>query len=94
MKVLNSNCETPYLIWDNGTRAELIDFLETQRQARQDEDADLAYGADFIFSAHTGELRIGGIFIRIYNEQPTYPIEVRYSISTKNNLNYLFYVYF
>lgn len=77
LKILTSNCETPYLIWDNSTRAELIDYLETQRQARQvSEEADPAFGADFTFSAHVGELRIGGIFIRIYNEQPTYPLEV------------------
>ncbi|GJQ87934.1 putative dnaJ homolog subfamily C member [Trypoxylus dichotomus] len=70
LKTLNSNCETPYLIWDNGTRAELIDFLETQRQDR--ESTDLKLDTDFVFSAHCGELKIGGIFIRIYNEQPTF----------------------
>lgn len=74
MKTLNSNCETPHLIWDNGTRAELIDFLETQRQDR--ECTDLKLDTDFVFSAHSGELKIGGIFIRIYNEQPTFSIHV------------------
>ena len=31
LKLLNSNVESPYLIWDNGTRAELTDFLENER---------------------------------------------------------------
>lgn len=31
MKLLTSNTRNPYLIWDNGTRAQLIDFLEMQR---------------------------------------------------------------
>lgn len=37
---------------------------------------DLKLDTDFVFSAHSGELIIGGIFIRIYNEQPTFPINV------------------
>lgn len=52
-----------------------MDFLETQRSGR--EQIDLAIGNDFAYSAHKGELRIGQIFIRIYNEQPTYQIHVR-----------------
>lgn len=28
LRVLNSNTESPYIIWDNGTRAELLDFVE------------------------------------------------------------------
>jgi DnaJ family protein C protein 13 len=73
LKTLNSNSETPYLVWDNGTRAELTDFLETQRSGRG--DLDLSIGTEFTYSAHSDELRIGGIFIRIYNQQPTYPIQ-------------------
>lgn len=33
MKLLNSNSENPYLIWNNGTRAELLEFLEAQQEA-------------------------------------------------------------
>lgn len=51
-----------------------MDFLETQRSGRDEIDVNVAN--DFKYSAHSGELRIGGIFIRIYNEQPTYPIQV------------------
>lgn len=74
LKILNSNSETPYLIWDNGTRAELMDFLETQRNSRNEIDVNIAN--NFKYSAHVDELLIGGIFIRIYNQQPTFPIEV------------------
>lgn len=29
--MLTSNTRNPYLIWDNATRAQLVDFLEYQR---------------------------------------------------------------
>lgn len=73
LKTLNSNCETPYLIWDNGTRAELIDFLETQRQTK--ETCDLAIENEFNYSAHCDKLQVGRIFVQVYNQQPTFPIE-------------------
>lgn len=72
--MLNSNCENPYLVWNNGTRAELMDFLETRRQAR--DESELTIDSNFQYSVHSGELIIGGIFIRIFNKQPTYQIEV------------------
>lgn len=75
LKTLNSNCETPYLIWDNGTRAELIDFLETQRQTK--ETCDLAIENEFNYSAHCDKLQVGRIFVQVYNQQPTFPIEVK-----------------
>ena len=31
LKLLTSNSENPYLVWNNGTRSELVDFLEEQR---------------------------------------------------------------
>lgn len=33
LKLLNSNSENPYLIWNNGTRAELMEFLEAQQES-------------------------------------------------------------
>ena len=72
---MNSNCETPYLLWDNGTRAELCEFLEEQSQFGMDK-SDPSCGIDFVYSAHNKELVVGEIFVRIYNQQPTYPIEV------------------
>ncbi|XP_077365120.1 dnaJ homolog subfamily C member 13 isoform X1 [Festucalex cinctus] len=169
LKLLNSNTENPYLIWNNGTRAELLEFLESQqegnikrafpdhseaglsqsredlpwvsrsRRKRQKEgeregaqtekaeteqgeagdnadeqevdivmfqkrpnkrdpkvlvgywhsrqmtdsshmtsvqgENDESFGADFIFSEHSKELIVGEIFVRVYNEQPTFPLE-------------------
>lgn len=33
LKTLNSNLEDPYMIWNNGTRAELSDFVEKHRNS-------------------------------------------------------------
>ncbi|XP_058835825.1 dnaJ homolog subfamily C member 13 isoform X1 [Topomyia yanbarensis] len=79
LKLLNSNTRNPYLIWDNGTRAQLLDFLEFQRSnAKKEQFESVADVHDlvktFSFDAHRDELKIGGIFIRIYNEMPTFPI--------------------
>lgn len=32
LKYLNSNTENPYLLWDNATRGELMDYLEKQQE--------------------------------------------------------------
>ncbi|XP_066599154.1 dnaJ homolog subfamily C member 13 isoform X2 [Prorops nasuta] len=76
LKTLNSNCSNPYLIWDNGTRAELNEYLEVKRQEKWQDNADFTHDFnDFKYSAHSGELIIGEIFVKIYNQQPTFPIE-------------------
>lgn len=31
LKILNSNSENPYIIWDNATRAELLDFVDRNK---------------------------------------------------------------
>ncbi|XP_037954363.1 dnaJ homolog subfamily C member 13 isoform X2 [Teleopsis dalmanni] len=79
LKMLTSNTRNPYLIWDNGTRAQLLDFLEQQRTSSVKEtyeDITQMYEVvkTFEFDAHKDELQIGGVFIRIYNEMPTFPI--------------------
>ncbi|MGH0172786.1 UNVERIFIED_CONTAM: hypothetical protein FKN15_063892 [Acipenser sinensis] len=76
LKLLNSNTENPYLIWNNGTRAELLEFLETQQEGIiKRGDCDKSFGAEFVFSEHGKELIVGEIFVRVYNEQPTFPLE-------------------
>lgn len=57
LKLLNSNTRNPYLIWDNGTRAQLLDFLEFQRtNASKEQYEDVADIHDivkaFSFDAH------------------------------------------
>jgi len=39
-------------------------------------ECDAALGADFVFSVRSKELIIGDVYVRIYNEQPTFPLEV------------------
>nr|XP_014352446.1 PREDICTED: dnaJ homolog subfamily C member 13 [Latimeria chalumnae] len=77
LKILNSNTENPYLIWNNGTRVELVEFLESQQESMTKRgECDKSYGAEFIFSEHAKELIVGEIFVRVYNEQPTFPLEL------------------
>lgn len=80
LKILTQNTRNPYLIWDNGTRAQLLDFLEFQRQNSSKEqfgDITDIYNttAKFIYDVTREELKIGGVYIRIYNEMPTFPIQ-------------------
>ncbi|KIH65507.1 DnaJ domain protein [Ancylostoma duodenale] len=72
LKTLNSNTENPYLIWDNGTRAEVLEFVERHRTSR--EQTSELFGAEFQLSIHAKELIVGDIFVRIYNEQPTFAL--------------------
>lgn len=57
LKLLTSNTRNPYMIWDNATRAQLLDFLDAQRTKstkEQYEDITDIYNiaADFSFDAH------------------------------------------
>lgn len=57
LKLLTANTRNPYLIWDNGTRAQLKDFLEQQRTAsakETHEDIAQVYElvSSFEFDAH------------------------------------------
>ncbi|XP_059584765.1 dnaJ homolog subfamily C member 13 isoform X1 [Alligator mississippiensis] len=77
LKMLNSNTENPYLIWNNGTRAELLEFLESQQESMVKRgDCDKSYGSEFVFSDHAKELIVGEIFVRVYNEVPTFQLEL------------------
>lgn len=76
LKLLNSNQEQAYLVWDNSCRQELIDVLDATRnylvknEYRLDIDK-FGNPSEFGFSAHKNELIIGEIFVRVYNLQPT-----------------------
>eukprot|EP00388_Colpodella_angusta_P019071 GDKJ01047650.1.p1 GENE.GDKJ01047650.1~~GDKJ01047650.1.p1 ORF type:complete len:831 (+),score=58.24 GDKJ01047650.1:186-2495(+) len=80
LKILNGNHETPYLLWNNQTRAELKDFLENNSEACvkagiYSTDLPPLTLENFSYSGHSKELIVAGIFIRIYNEQPTFPLD-------------------
>jgi DnaJ homolog subfamily C member 13 len=77
LKLMNSNTLNPYLIWDNSTRGELKIFLENEREHmyKKGECLDPNLGSLFKYSALEKELVIGDIYVRIYNEMPTYQLE-------------------
>lgn len=76
LKILNSNTENPYLIWDNATRQQLNEFLlDQQQQMIKTGECDPDFGGMFVFDIHAKELIVGEIFVRVYNEQPTFPLE-------------------
>ncbi|XP_053386463.1 dnaJ homolog subfamily C member 13-like isoform X2 [Mercenaria mercenaria] len=76
LKILNSNTESPYLIWDNATRGQLTEFLaDQQQQMIKTGECDPDFGGMFVFEIHAKELIVGEIFVRVYNEQPTFPLE-------------------
>ena len=74
LKILTSNCESPYLIWNHKCRAELKDYLE--QQIENAPNFDPGFGASFVYGEHKNELIISDVFIRVYNEQPSFKIEV------------------
>lgn len=76
LKVLSNNTENPILIWNDRTRAELLDYLgEQQRQHIRSGESDPSFGAAYVHECHTSELMVGGIFVRIYNRQNDFPLE-------------------
>lgn len=77
LKLMNSNSKNPYLIWDNSTRAELRTYLENEREClyKKGECGDPFLGTRFKYSVLEKELTIGDIYVRIYNETPSYPLE-------------------
>ena len=76
LKLFSSNTESPYLIWDNRTRAELNQYLETQQELQVKTSSGEAYlGATFKFCVLTDELVVGNTYVRVYNEQPMFVLE-------------------
>ena len=41
-------------------------------------ECDPTYGSEFTYSAHNKELIVGDVFVRVYNEQPSFPLEVSF----------------
>ncbi len=56
-------------------------------------ECDPALGSEFQFTVHSKELIIGEIFVRIYNEQPTFPLEVSVSCSLIQNTHYVLLIW-
>jgi len=52
-------------------------------------ECDAALGAEFVFSVRSKELVIGDVYVRIYNEQPMFPLEVSWHIFLHNTFTHL-----
>jgi DnaJ family protein C protein 13 len=76
LQILNTNIETPTIIWNGSMRQELLAFVEAQlalQKAGMPHDASAAL--QFDFESLRGELTVPYVdgtcvYVRVYNEQP------------------------
>ncbi|PKI66691.1 dnaJ homolog subfamily C GRV2 isoform X1 [Punica granatum] len=72
---LNTNLESPEIIWNSSTRAELLKFVDQQRAAQgPDGSYDLKESHAFAYKALSKELYVGQVYLRVYNDQPDFEI--------------------
>ncbi|KAA8535011.1 hypothetical protein F0562_030014 [Nyssa sinensis] len=72
---LNANLETPEIIWNSSTRAELLKFVDQQRASQgPDGSYDLKDSHSFAYEALSKELFVGNVYLRVYNDQPDFEI--------------------
>ncbi|KNC81866.1 hypothetical protein SARC_05839 [Sphaeroforma arctica JP610] len=74
LRAANINENSPYLIWNNGTRGELVSYLEEQKEKMRSGEQDPSLGADFEFSQLKDHLRVGDIYVDIYNQTSDFPV--------------------
>ncbi|XP_037497273.1 dnaJ homolog subfamily C GRV2 isoform X2 [Jatropha curcas] len=72
---LNTNLESPEIIWNSSTRAELLKFVDQQRASMgPDGSYDITDSQTFKYKALSKELFIGNVYLRVYNDQPDFEI--------------------
>ncbi|OMO57986.1 hypothetical protein COLO4_34941 [Corchorus olitorius] len=72
---LNTNLESPEIIWNSSTRAELLKFVDQQRASQgPDGSYDLKDSHVFAYEALSKELFVGNVYLRVYNDQPDFEI--------------------
>nr|DAD44770.1 TPA_asm: hypothetical protein HUJ06_003000 [Nelumbo nucifera] len=72
---LNTNIESPEIIWNSSTRAELLKFVDQQRASQgPDGSYDLKESHAFRYQALSEELHVGNVYLRVYNDQPDFEI--------------------
>ncbi|CAA0821067.1 DnaJ homolog subfamily C GRV2 [Striga hermonthica] len=75
LSTLNSNLESPEIIWNSSTRAELLKFVEEQSETLSHNGSyDLKESHSFVYEALSKELYIGNVYLRVYNDQPDFEI--------------------
>ncbi|KAJ8765401.1 hypothetical protein K2173_012098 [Erythroxylum novogranatense] len=68
---LNTNLESPEIIWNSSTRAELLKFVDQQRASvGPDGSYDVKDSLAFSYEALSKELFVGNVYLRVYNDQP------------------------
>ncbi|XP_010533202.1 PREDICTED: dnaJ homolog subfamily C GRV2 [Tarenaya hassleriana] len=68
---LNTNLETPEIIWNSTTRSELLKFVDEQRTCQgPDGSYDLESAHSFVYEALSKEVYVGNVYLRVYNDQP------------------------
>ncbi|XP_057538680.1 dnaJ homolog subfamily C GRV2 isoform X1 [Amaranthus tricolor] len=72
---LNSNLESPEIIWNSSTRCELLKFVEEQRTSQGPHGFyDLKESHEFTYDSLSKELCVGNVYLRVYNDQPDFEI--------------------
>ncbi|RLN19119.1 hypothetical protein C2845_PM02G19270 [Panicum miliaceum] len=72
---LNSNLESPEIIWNSTTRGELLKFVDQQRASQgPDGSYDLTESQSFTYESLSKELSVGNVYLRVYNNQPDFEI--------------------
>ncbi|XP_075640760.1 dnaJ homolog subfamily C GRV2 isoform X3 [Castanea sativa] len=72
---LNANLESPEIIWNSLTRAELLKYVDQQRESQgPDGSYDLKDSQVFVYEALSKELFVGNVYLRVYNDQPDFGI--------------------
>ncbi|KAG9456503.1 hypothetical protein H6P81_001011 [Aristolochia fimbriata] len=72
---LNTNLESPEIIWNSSTRAELLKFVDQQRASQgPDGSYDLKASHSFKYQALSKELHVGDVYLKVYNDQPDFEI--------------------
>ncbi|GMH03116.1 hypothetical protein Nepgr_004955 [Nepenthes gracilis] len=72
---LNSNLESPEIIWNSSTRGELLRFVDEQRGSQgPDGSYDLKDSLAFMYNSLSRELYVGNVYLRVYNDQPEFEI--------------------
>lgn len=61
------------IIWNTSTRAELLKFIDKQRESQgPDASSDLKDLHSFTYESLSKELFVGNVYLRVYNDQPDY----------------------
>ncbi|KAK7265011.1 hypothetical protein RJT34_32627 [Clitoria ternatea] len=72
---LTANLESPEIIWNSSTRAELLKFVDQQRASQgPDGSYDIQDSHNFVYKALSRELFVGNVYLRVYNDQPEFEI--------------------